>query len=74
MHLVNHTRVRTLQICSDTHKCTKSFAGLTENNEEDTDCLDALGYHCYSCIHQQQWNELIIKFSHSSNCLLVTSK
>ena len=53
-------RVHTFGICSNTHAYSKSFAGLTENNEKDTDCLDALGHHCDCYIHQQQWDELII--------------
>lgn len=55
-------RVHTFQICFNTHTYTKSSASLTENNEKDTDCLDALGHHLYCYIHQQQWNELIITF------------
>ncbi len=60
IHLDSHTRVHTFRICSNTHTNTTSYAGLTENNEKATDCLEALGHRCYCYIHQQQWNELII--------------
>lgn len=51
--------VHTFQICSNTHTSSKSPAGLTENNEKDTDCLDAPGPHWGRYIHQQYWSEFI---------------